>query len=74
VHQFTTHQAECAVDEKAGIAVHEQGYASRAVTDKLAAQYPRALPGLFNVGILHTALDGQPLDTPDPPRSCPDTP
>ncbi|MBS2963569.1 DNA repair exonuclease [Actinocrinis puniceicyclus] len=59
VHQFTTHQAEYAVDEKAGIAVHGQGYASRAVTDNLAAQYPRALPGLFNIGLLHTALDGR---------------
>lgn len=59
VHQFTTHQAEYRLNEKAGIAVHGQGYASRAVTDNLAAQYPRALSGLFNIGLLHTALDGR---------------
>jgi DNA repair exonuclease SbcCD nuclease subunit len=59
VHQFTTHQAEYALNEKAGIAVHGQGYASRAVTDNLAARYPRALSGLFNIGLLHTALDGR---------------
>jgi DNA repair exonuclease SbcCD nuclease subunit len=69
VHQFTTHQAEYVVDEKAGIAVHGQGYASRAVTDNLAAQFPRALSGLFNIGLLHTALDGREGHAPYAPCS-----
>lgn len=43
-----------------GVAVHGQGFATAAVRDDLAAGYPPALPGLFNVGLLHTSLDGRP--------------
>ncbi len=41
-----------------GLAVHGQSFASRAVADNLARSYPRARPGLVNIGLLHTALDG----------------
>jgi len=37
-----------------------QGYASRAVTQDLAAGYPLADPGLMTLGLLHTSLDGRP--------------
>lgn len=42
------------------IAFHGQGFARRDVTDDLAANYPEPLPGLFNVGVLHTSLTGDP--------------
>jgi DNA repair exonuclease SbcCD nuclease subunit len=42
-----------------GVALHGQGFAGRAVTDDLAARYPQAVPGLFNLGLLHTALAGR---------------
>jgi exonuclease SbcD len=42
------------------LAVVGQGYASRVVTDDLAAAYPPADPGLFTIGLLHTSLDGRP--------------
>lgn len=43
----------------AGFVVHGQGYARRDVTENLAVGYPAAIPGLFNVGLLHTALTGR---------------
>jgi len=45
--------------EEVGVAIHGQGYASRAVTENLAAAYPQYLPGYFNIGLLHTALNGR---------------
>ncbi|MHB1739986.1 MAG: metallophosphoesterase family protein [Actinomycetes bacterium] len=43
-----------------GLAVHGQGFARRDVTENLAAAYPRRVPGLVNVGLLHTAVTGRP--------------
>lgn len=40
------------------VAIHGQGFDRRDVTENLAANYPDALPGYFNVGMLHTALAG----------------
>lgn len=40
-----------------GLAVHGQSFATRAVSENLARNYPRALPGMLNIGLLHTALD-----------------
>ncbi len=39
----------------APVAVHGQSFATRAVTDNLAAAYPARVEGLFNIGLLHTA-------------------
>lgn len=41
------------------VAVHGRSYPSRDVTDNLARDYPNPLPGLFNIGLLHTALSGK---------------
>jgi DNA repair exonuclease SbcCD nuclease subunit len=41
------------------VALHGQGYALPAETRNLAAEYPPPVPGFFNIGILHTALDGR---------------
>jgi DNA repair protein SbcD/Mre11 len=41
------------------IAVHGQGYADQVVVDNLAASYPDAIDGYFNIGVLHTALTGR---------------
>jgi len=43
-----------------GVAVHGQSFASRAVRDNLARDYPPPRPGLFNIGLLHTAATGRP--------------
>jgi exonuclease SbcD len=49
------------------VAIHGQGFASAAVSDDLAATYPAAVPHLFNIGLLHTSLDGRPGHAPYAP-------
>ena len=41
------------------VAVHGQGYADQAETRNLASEYPLPISGYFNVGVLHTALEGR---------------
>ncbi|MBF0415965.1 MAG: DNA repair exonuclease [Magnetococcales bacterium] len=43
-----------------GVAVHGQSHANKAETRNLAAHFPPALPDVFNIGLLHTALTGRP--------------
>ncbi|WP_207479010.1 metallophosphoesterase family protein [Arenibaculum pallidiluteum] len=40
-------------------ALHGQSFARREVSENLAATYPRPVEGWFNLGVLHTALDGR---------------
>src|SRR5208283_1107022 len=42
-----------------GIAIHGQSFATAAVTKDLASSYPAARHGLFNIGMLHTSLNGR---------------
>jgi DNA repair protein SbcD/Mre11 len=51
------------------VAVHGQGYPTRAVSYDLTAGYPAALPELFNIGLLHTSLDGRAGHDPYAPCS-----
>lgn len=51
------------------VAIHGQGFASAAVSDDLAAAYPPGDPHLFNIGLLHTSLDGRPGHAPYAPCS-----
>ncbi len=44
--------------EDLGIAVHGQSFRSRAEKSNLAAKYPAAAKGMFNLGLLHTGLEG----------------
>jgi exonuclease SbcD len=41
------------------VAIHGQGFATRAVLDNLAVAYPGRVAGAFNIGVLHTAVDGR---------------
>lgn len=59
VVDFPTDRPETHVLEPLGLAVHGQGFATRAVTEDLGAAYPPPVPGLFNVGLLHTSVDGR---------------
>ncbi len=42
-----------------GVVVHGQSFAQAAVTEDLAARYPPARSGWFNIGLLHTSLNGR---------------
>jgi len=42
-----------------GVIIHGQSYSSRAVTENLSSQYPRHDSNYFNIGLLHTSLNGR---------------
>ena len=67
VFELSTRAPETRLFEDLGLAVHGQGYRSRVMNEDLASRYPAPLPGLFNVGILHTSLDGRPRHEPYAP-------
>lgn len=44
--------------DRCGLAIHGQSFGARAVYENIAATYPEALSGYFNIGMLHTSLAG----------------
>jgi exonuclease SbcD len=61
---FSHKRPETRVLEKIGVAIHGQSFASRAVTEDLSRNYPQAVKGFFNIGLLHTSLTGRPGHEP----------
>jgi exonuclease SbcD len=59
VHIFSSRVPETAVLEDLGVALHGQGFATRSVTEDLSQRYPGRIPGMLNIGLLHTSLDGR---------------
>ena len=59
VHEFRDDGAHTIAFEEAGFAVHGHSYARRETTENLAKNYPAAVKGLFNIGLLHTAFEGE---------------
>ena len=45
--------------ENIGAAIHGQGFSTGAVTKDLASSYPNATKGYFNIGLLHTSVNGR---------------
>jgi DNA repair exonuclease SbcCD nuclease subunit len=41
------------------VAIHGQSFGQQHVEENLAAGFPEAKPGMFNIGLLHTNLDGR---------------
>lgn len=60
VHLFPERAPNTLIDDNLGLAAHGQSYATAAVLDDLAAGYPEAVRGCFNLGVLHTSLNGRP--------------
>ena len=69
VSLFSTSKPERIVLEELNVAIYGQGYATRAVTEDLSKAYPQGDPQLFNIGLLHTCLDGIPGHEPYAPCS-----
>jgi len=69
VVEFDPGQPQSHLFEELGVAVHGQSFPSRSVTEDLAARYPDPVPGLFNIGLLHTSLEGRPGHDPYAPTS-----
>ena len=45
--------------DRYGVALHGQSFSTRSVTDDLLRNYPQGDPSLFNIGLLHTSLNGR---------------
>ncbi|MBZ4218934.1 MAG: DNA repair exonuclease [Chlorobium sp.] len=50
-----------------GVAIHGQSFSSRSVMDDLVRNFPQGDPALFNIGLLHTSLNGRPGHEPYAP-------
>jgi DNA repair exonuclease SbcCD nuclease subunit len=59
VHEFPCNQAATRLLD-CGLAVHGRSFDAQHVAEDLAASYPPAVDGYFNVGLLHTSLTGSP--------------
>lgn len=60
VHVFSTRTAESMEVPGLPVVIHGRGFPNRAVPENLAVDYPVAVPGKFNLGLLHTSLTGRP--------------
>lgn len=54
--------------EDVNVAAHGQSFATPAVTEDLSRNYPPPVAGAFNIGLLHTAVDGR--EGHDPYAPC----
>ena len=59
VRVLSTREPETYAIPELGVAVHGQGFAQKRVTEDLARRYPEPISGAFNIGLLHTSLDGR---------------
>ena len=57
-HAFPSRRAHTFALEEFGVALHGQSFRQRDVTENLVPGYPEPLDGMFNIGVLHTALGG----------------
>lgn len=58
VHVLDADAPETVILDDLGLAVHGQSFPTRAVLTNLAQRYPDPVPGLCNVGVLHTSVAG----------------
>ncbi len=72
VHLFPSNKAETFPLPDLGVAVHGRSL-SRSIQQKnLAGKFPRRVEGAFNIGLLHTSLDGREGHDPYAPCSLDD--
>jgi len=58
VKTFSAKSAETHVIEHLKVALHGRSFKTKSVTENLVTNYPVPLLGYFNIGVLHTALEG----------------
>lgn len=69
VKSFSVESPDTVIMEGLGIAVHGQGFHTRAVTADLTPAYPPPTPQYFNIGLLHTCATGREGHEPYAPCS-----
>jgi DNA repair exonuclease SbcCD nuclease subunit len=72
VTMFASNKAETTELKRIGVAVHGRSFSSAATTKNLAKTYPSPVPGCFNIGLLHTSLNGREGHEPYAPCSLDD--
>ncbi|GJD34544.1 metallophosphoesterase family protein [Methylobacterium aerolatum] len=72
VHVFSTTRASTHKLEAHRVAIHGRSFPNRAVEENLSLTYPPALPGWFNLGVLHTSCTGHAAHATYAPCSIPD--
>jgi DNA repair exonuclease SbcCD nuclease subunit len=58
VIELGAEKATSHIIDSCGLAIHGQSFGARAVYENIAAAYPEAMSGYFNIGMLHTSLCG----------------
>ncbi len=59
VTMLSARKPETVLLDDLGAAVHGRSFPQRDVIDNIALEYPSQIPGLFNIGLLHTACTGR---------------
>lgn len=57
VHEFSSRRCETFRLPEFGVVLHGHSFPDRAVPEDLAKDYPDPVPGLLNIGVLHTSAD-----------------
>ncbi|MDS1141349.1 DNA repair exonuclease [Pusillimonas sp. SM2304] len=58
VFVFDARKASTFIDPELKLALHGRSFKVAATTENLVATYPEPVRGMFNIGVLHTALEG----------------
>lgn len=58
VHEFSTAKVETLSLDGLPVALHGRGFPDRKLNENIVPTYPVAVPGKFNIGVLHTSLGG----------------
>ena len=67
VRRFSSSKPETFRIETLAVALHGQSFKVKETTSNLAANYPTAISGHYNIGVLHTALGGYAAHAPYAP-------
>ena len=59
VRMFSHKRPETVCLDDLGVAIHGQSFATSAVMEDLSLQYPSAVRGMVNIGLLHTCAGGR---------------
>ena len=60
VHEFASRSAKSFRIDDLEVALHGRSFPDRSVAENYALTYPQAVPGWFNIGVLHTSCTGRP--------------
>ncbi|HSL60544.1 MAG TPA: metallophosphoesterase [Desulfotignum sp.] len=69
---FSAGNVETVILEDCSVAIHGRSFKTRHVDENLAAGFCQGLKGMFNIGLLHTSLDGREGHAPYAPCTLDD--